>query len=120
MRIKQIINVIFLNFKKFSCIHFNKQLVVQKDATFRILKLVANTIMENIKRTIAKTIIYRGSTTVLLFVLSWILTNNVYETSIITILFNVIATGIYFFHERFWSKISWGIVKSPKTSNQLQ
>jgi len=75
-------------------------------------------VMENIKRTIAKTIIYRGSTTVLLFALSWILTNNVYETSLITILFNVIATAIYFFHERFWSKVSWGVSNPSKTPNQ--
>ena len=78
-----------------------------------------NACMENIKRTIAKTAIYRGSTTVLLFALSWILTNNVYETSIITILFNVIATLIYFIHERFWSKISWGIVDSTETSSHI-
>jgi len=76
--------------------------------------------MENIKRTIAKTIIYRGSTTALLFALSWILTNDVYETSLITVLFNVIATAIYFFHERFWSKVNWGVINPTKTSNQIR
>ena len=70
--------------------------------------------MENKRRTLIKTAVYRGSTTVLLFALSWVFTNNVYETSLITILFNVIATAIYYFHERFWSKIDWGIMSSTK------
>jgi uncharacterized membrane protein len=74
--------------------------------------------VENKKRTLIKTAVYRGSTTVLLFALSWIFTNNVYETSLITILFNVVATAIYYFHERFWSKIDWGIISSAKTQTK--
>ena len=76
--------------------------------------------MENKKRTLAKTAIYRGSTTVLLFTLSWILTNNVYETSLITILFNIVATVIYYVHERFWSTVKWGIVSQPKNSSKFR
>jgi uncharacterized membrane protein len=70
--------------------------------------------LDNQKRTLLKTTIYRGSTTVLLFALSWILTNDIYETSLITILFNIIATVIYYFHERMWSKINWGTVSADK------
>lgn len=73
--------------------------------------------MENKKRTLIKTALYRGSTTALLFALSWIFTNDVYETSLITILFNLIATAIYYFHERFWSKIDWGMIPATKTSS---
>lgn len=75
--------------------------------------------MEDQKRTLVKTAIYRGSTTVLLFALSWILTNNVYETSLITILFNVVATAIYYFHERFWSKVSWGTSQITKKPSKI-
>lgn len=63
-----------------------------------------------------KTLVYRGSTTILLFILSWVFTGNLYETSVITILFNVIATAIYYIHERLWLKTNWGIF--PKTQNQ--
>jgi uncharacterized membrane protein len=73
--------------------------------------------LENQKRTLAKTAIYRGSTTVLLFVLGWIMTGNFYDTSMITILFNVVATGIYYFHERMWGKISWGILPQTKKTD---
>jgi len=72
--------------------------------------------MESKKRTLAKTAVYRSSTTVLLFVLGWILTKNIYETSLITIIFNVGATLIYYFHERMWGKINWGITIKPKYS----
>lgn len=72
--------------------------------------------MDMVKRTLAKTAIYRGSTTVLLFGLGWTLTGNIAETSAITIAFNVLATAIYFFHERFWDKISWGKTFHPNPS----
>lgn len=64
--------------------------------------------MDSKKRTLAKTAVYRGSITVLLFTLLWLFTNNIYETSLITIIFNVAATIIYYFHERMWGRINWG------------
>lgn len=70
--------------------------------------------MDSKKRTLAKTAVYRGSITALLFTLLWISTNNIYETSVITIIFNVLATIIYYFHERMWSKIKWGNLAEPK------
>jgi uncharacterized membrane protein len=65
--------------------------------------------MESNKRTLAKTAIYRGSVTILLFGLMWLFTNNIYETSLVTLIFNIGATIIYYLHERMWGKISWGI-----------
>ncbi|MFB5608307.1 MAG: DUF2061 domain-containing protein [Candidatus Nitrosomaritimum yanchengensis] len=66
-----------------------------------------------------KTIVYRGSTTILLFVLTWLYTGNLYETSLITIIFNVIATAIYYIHERIWQKINWGLSPLPKNSLKI-
>ncbi len=70
--------------------------------------------MDTKQRTLAKTALYRGSITILLFTLLWFSTNNIYETSVITIIFNVLATIIYYFHERLWGKIKWGSVEEPK------
>lgn len=70
--------------------------------------------MDTKQRTLAKTALYRGSITILLFTLLWFSTNNIYETSVITIIFNVLATIIYYFHERLWGKIKWGNVEEPK------
>ncbi len=73
-------------------------------------------VLESKRRTLAKTALYRGSTTALLFTLGWMLTNDFYETSLITILFNVIATVIYYFHERMWTRINWGVLPETKQS----
>ena len=70
--------------------------------------------MDSTKRTLAKTAVYRGSITVLLFGLLWIFTGNIYETSLVTIVFNVVATIIYYFHERMWGKIQWGNTTETK------
>jgi len=64
--------------------------------------------MDSTKRTLAKTAVYRGSITVLLFTLLWLFTKNIYDTSLVTIVFNVAATIIYYFHERMWDRITWG------------
>jgi len=65
--------------------------------------------VESQKRTLVKTCIYRGFTTTALFVISWMYTGNFVDTSIITILFNIVATVFYYAHERLWLKSKWGI-----------
>jgi uncharacterized membrane protein len=60
------------------------------------------------KRIIMKTIIYRGIVTAILFGVSWVFTGNLIDTTTITVIFNVLATIAYFFHEKMWDKISWG------------
>jgi uncharacterized membrane protein len=65
--------------------------------------------MESQKRTLLKTCIYRGFTTALLFIITWMYTGNFIETSFITILFNIAATVFYYVHERMWLKSKWGI-----------
>lgn len=52
------------------------------------------------------------------YCLLWISTNNIYETSVITIIFNVLSTIIYYFHEIMWGKIRWGNVEHSKLINQ--
>lgn len=64
--------------------------------------------MDSKKRTLVKTAVYRGTITLLLFALLWVFTGDIYETSIVTLVFNVAATIIYYFHERMWGKIRWG------------
>jgi uncharacterized membrane protein len=77
--------------------------------------------METQKRTLLKTAIYRGFTTITLFIISWIYTGNFIDSSFITIVFNVLATIFYYAHERTWCKVNWGMIQRPmkydKTSN---
>ena len=77
--------------------------------------------MDSKKRTLAKTAGYRGSATALLVALLWLFNNNIYETSLITIIFNIGATLIYYFHERIWGKINWGsIIKTKQVLTTLE
>lgn len=71
--------------------------------------------METQKRTLLKTAIYRGFTTIVLFLTSWMYTGNFGESSVITIAFNIIATGFYYVHERFWGKLTWGLRNTSGT-----
>ncbi|NDB63071.1 MAG: DUF2061 domain-containing protein [Nitrosopumilaceae archaeon] len=66
-------------------------------------------ILANNKRILAKTVLYRGIVTAILFAVSWIFTGNITDTTVITVTFNVLATIAYFLHEKMWDKIRWGI-----------
>ncbi|MFM8659228.1 MAG: DUF2061 domain-containing protein [Candidatus Nitrosotenuis sp.] len=71
------------------------------------------------KRILAKTILYRGIVTAILFAVSWVFTGNITDTTVITITFNVLATIAYFLHEKMWDKVSLGIkpeLGQPKIS----
>jgi uncharacterized membrane protein len=62
---------------------------------------------ETKKRSIVKTISYRAILTVVLAVITYAYTGNLVQTSGITIIFSVVATIIYYAHERMWTKIAW-------------
>jgi uncharacterized membrane protein len=62
---------------------------------------------ESKKRSILKTISYRAILVVVLAVITYVYTGNLVQTSGITIIFSVVATLVYYAHERIWTKITW-------------
>ncbi len=62
---------------------------------------------ESKKRSIVKMVTYRAVLTALLAIISWIFTGNLGQTTVITIVFSVSATVIYYIHERVWNGIKW-------------
>jgi uncharacterized membrane protein len=64
---------------------------------------------ESRKRSLVKMLVYRALLTALLAAISWVFTGNAGQTTIITIVFSVSATAIYYLHERLWNKMSWGL-----------
>lgn len=58
---------------------------------------------ESKKRSIVKMLTYRAILTALLAIISWIFTGNLGQTTVITIVFSVSATVIYYIHERVWN-----------------
>lgn len=64
---------------------------------------------ESRKRSVIKMLTYRAILTALLAVISWIFTGDIGQTTVITIVFSISATAIYYIHERLWNGIHWGL-----------
>lgn len=60
------------------------------------------------KRSLAKTITYRIIIVVMVFIISYFVTHDTNSALLITGWNAVLATIIYYFHERAWSRIRWG------------
>ena len=59
-------------------------------------------------RSIVKTLTYRAIVAALLALLTFYITGNAGTTTILTILFNVSGTVVYYGFERLWDSINWG------------
>jgi uncharacterized membrane protein len=59
------------------------------------------------RRSFVKTLSYRAIVSVILAIITFIYTGNLYQTSTIAIVFGILATLTYYLHERIWNKISW-------------
>jgi len=65
--------------------------------------------METRKRSIVKSITFRIIATLLTFIVVWIFTKDIVVSSGVTIAENLIKMIAYYFHERAWIKIKWGL-----------
>lgn len=65
------------------------------------------------KRSWAKAIFWRVIGIFLLGAITYLITRNWEQMTIITILFHGIRLVLYYYHERFWERVSWGRVKHP-------
>jgi uncharacterized membrane protein len=68
---------------------------------------------ETRRRAIVKAITYRVKVAITLAVISWYYTGNLFETSAVSITYTIIATVVYYLHERAWLKVNWGRVFHP-------
>jgi uncharacterized membrane protein len=74
---------------------------------------------ETRRRAIVKAITYRVIVAITLAAISWFYTGNLFETSAVSITYTVIATIVYYVHERAWLKVKWGkVFHSKKNSRQ--
>jgi uncharacterized membrane protein len=65
---------------------------------------------ETRRRAIVKAITYRVIVAITLAAISWFYTGNLFETSAVSITYTIIATIVYYVHERAWIKVKWGKV----------
>jgi uncharacterized membrane protein len=71
------------------------------------------------RRAIVKAITYRVIVAITLAAISWFYTGNLFETSAVSITYTIIATIVYYVHERAWIKVKWGkAFHSKKNSRQ--
>ena len=71
---------------------------------------------ESRKRSLIKTATFRGLIVLASTVITYAITKDIEHTTLISIIFNVTATAIYYGHERLWDKIVWGKSESTETS----
>lgn len=69
--------------------------------------------MDTKKRSLTKSITWRVIGVILLGLISYMITGNWKEMTIITVLFHSIRVILYYYHERIWEGISWGRLKHP-------
>jgi len=66
---------------------------------------------ETRKRSIIKSLLWRLICIIVSIVTSFLLTRNWDLAVAIGSIYNLITMILYYFHERFWNKIKWGIGK---------
>jgi uncharacterized membrane protein len=66
---------------------------------------------ETKKRSITKALTYRFWQSLNTFLISLVITGKIDMAAAIVSVEVVVKIVIYFFHERIWSKIRWGLVK---------
>ena len=64
--------------------------------------------IESHKRSVVKTATFRGLIVLASTVITYGITNDIEQTTFISIIFNITATAMYYVHERLWNRISWG------------
>jgi len=65
--------------------------------------------MESHKRSIVKSVTFRIIATITTFVVVYLFTNDPFISTGVSIMENLIKMVFYYFHERAWTKISWGL-----------
>ena len=67
--------------------------------------------MESQLRSLLKTFTYRIAAVIGTWILIWLITKDIKETTFLTFVVHLLLTIIYYVHERIWNKISWGYEK---------
>lgn len=69
--------------------------------------------MDTKKRSWVKSITWRVLGIILLGLISYAITHDWKQMTVITVLFHSIRLILYYYHERMWERISWGKLKHP-------
>lgn len=73
---------------------------------------------ESRKRSLVKTAIFRVLILIASTVIAYLVTNNLEKTTMLSIVFNITASAMYYGYERLWNVISWGRESEREESQQ--
>ncbi len=65
-------------------------------------------------RSLIKALTWRVIGMFVLGSLAWIITNNTFQTTTLTVSFHLVQFTLYYFHERIWNYIKWGVTDGQK------
>ena len=71
------------------------------------------------ERIIIKTVVYRIIAIIMSFIINNLFFNNVKKAILLTIIIEFIQMTIYYFYEKIWNIIQWGIEFKIKKDNIL-
>ena len=69
--------------------------------------------METHWRSWAKSVTWRLVGVVMLGGISYAMTRDLKQTTVITTIFHTLRFVLYYYHERLWTRIRWGVRKHP-------
>ncbi len=70
--------------------------------------------MEHHKRTICKTLTWRGFGACFTVILIYLYSGDIGESLAVGFLMELVKMGIYYLHERVWNRVSFGRSKPPE------
>ena len=76
--------------------------------------------MESHIRSWVKSVTWRIVGIIILGIISYAVTHNWAQTTVITVFFHSVRLILYYFHERIWQRISWGKSKHPLACFQVK
>lgn len=68
---------------------------------------------ESHARSWAKSLTWRIVGIVMLGGISYAITRNWEQTTVITVIFHALRTVLYYYHERLWARVAWGSPSHP-------
>jgi uncharacterized membrane protein len=67
--------------------------------------------LDNKLRSLVKSVTYRVVAFIVLIAITWYATNNLVQTTFISVTFQTIQLFLYYIHERLWERVNWGKVR---------
>jgi len=76
--------------------------------------------LESKKRSLMKSITWRILAILILAIVAYAITKDIFETTIITAITHAIKFIAYYVHERFWGHIRWGYEPKENVAQRLR